>query len=46
MRGAKRREDLTKAIVDATAQPKAVALPADAKLMRRARERLVRLAKT
>jgi transposase, IS5 family len=32
-------------IVDTTVQPKAVAFPTDAKLMHRARERLVRLAK-
>ena len=43
--GAAKPSDLTKVIVDATAQPKAVAFPTDAKLMHRARERLVRLAK-
>lgn len=32
-------------IVDTTVQPKAVAHPTDAKLMHRARERLVKLAK-
>lgn len=36
--------DFTKAIVDTTVQPKAVAHPTDARLMHRARERLVRLA--
>jgi IS5 family transposase len=36
--------DFTKAIVDTTVQPKAVAHPTDAKLMHRALERLVRLA--
>ena len=37
--------DFSKVIVDTTVQPKAVAFPTDAKLMHRARERLVRLAK-
>jgi transposase, IS5 family len=37
--------DFAKVIVDTTVQPKAVAFPTDAKLMHRARERLVRLAK-
>jgi transposase, IS5 family len=41
---AARPADFTKAIVDTTVQPKAVAHPTDAKLMHRARERLVRLA--
>jgi IS5 family transposase len=36
--------DFTKAIVDTTVQPKAVAHPTDARLMQRSRERLVRLA--
>ncbi len=36
--------DFTKAIVDTTVQPKAVAHPTDARLMHRSRERLVRLA--
>ena len=36
---------LQRVIVDTTVQPKAVAFPTDAKLMHRARERLVRLAK-
>jgi transposase, IS5 family len=38
-------EDLTEVIVDTTVQPKAVMFPTDAKLIHRARERLVRLAK-
>jgi IS5 family transposase len=37
--------DFSKIIVDTTVQEKAVAFPTDAKLMHRARERLVRLAK-
>jgi IS5 family transposase len=37
--------DLDKVIVDTTVQEKAVAFPTDARLMTRARERLVRLAK-
>jgi transposase, IS5 family len=37
--------DFARVIVDTTVQPKAVAFPTDAKLMHRARERLVRLAK-
>jgi transposase, IS5 family len=44
--GAAKPSDFTKVIVDTTVQPKAVAFPTDAKLMHRARERLVRLAKT
>jgi IS5 family transposase len=43
--GAARPSDFTKIIVDTTVQPKAVAFPTDAKLMHRAREKLVRLAK-
>ena len=43
--GAAKPSDFTKVIVDTTVQPKAVAFPTDAKLMHRARERLVRLAK-
>lgn len=43
--GAARPADFTRVIVDTTVQPKAVAFPTDAKLMHRARERLVRLAK-
>lgn len=44
--GAARPADFTRIIVDTTVQPKAVAFPTDAKLMHRARERLVRLAKS
>ena len=36
--------DLARVIVDTTVQPKAVMFPTDAKLVNRARERLVRLA--
>jgi IS5 family transposase len=43
--GAAKPADFSKVIVDTTVQPKAVAHPTDAKLMHRARERLVRLAK-
>ncbi|MGB8411631.1 MAG: IS5 family transposase [Candidatus Binatus sp.] len=43
--GAAKPADFTKIIVDTTVQPKAVAYPTDARLMHRARERLVRLAK-
>jgi IS5 family transposase len=43
--GAAKPADFSKMIVDTTVQPKAVAFPTDAKLMHRARERLVRLAK-
>jgi IS5 family transposase len=43
--GAAKPADFSKVIVDTTAPPKAVAFPTDAKLMHRARERLVRLAK-
>ena len=43
--GAAKPADFTQAIVDTTVQPKAVAHPTDAKLMNRARERLVRLAR-
>ncbi|MEJ0052576.1 MAG: IS5 family transposase [Methylovirgula sp.] len=43
--GAAKPADFTKVIVDTTVQPKAVAFPTDARLMHRARERLVRLAK-
>ena len=42
--GAAKPSDFSKAIVDTTVQPKAVAFPTDVKLMHRARERLVRLA--
>jgi transposase, IS5 family len=43
--GAAKPSDFSRVIVDTTVQPKAVAFPTDAKLMHRARERLVRLAK-
>lgn len=43
--GAAKPADFTKVIVDTTVQPKAVAFPTDARLMHRARTRLVRLAK-
>jgi transposase, IS5 family len=43
--GAAKPADFSKVIVDTTVQPKAVAFPTDGKLMHRARERLVRLAK-
>ena len=43
--GAASPKDFAKVIVDTTVQEKAVAFPTDAKLMHRARERLVRLAK-
>ena len=43
--GAAKPADFSKVIVDTTGQPKAVAFPTDAKLMHRARERLVRLAR-
>jgi transposase, IS5 family len=36
--------DLARVVVDTTVQPKAVTFPTDAKLLNRARERLVRLA--
>ena len=39
--GATGHADFSKVIVDTTVQPKAVAFPIDAKLMHRARERLV-----
>jgi len=44
--GAAKPSDFARVIVDTTVQPKAVAFPTDAKLMHRARERLVKLAKT
>src|SRR5689334_14315051 len=44
--GAAKPADFTRVIVDTTVQPKAITFPTDAKLMHRARERLVRLAKT
>jgi transposase, IS5 family len=37
--------DLAWVVIDTTVQPKAVMFPTDAKLLNRARERLVRLAK-
>jgi IS5 family transposase len=43
--GAAKPSDFSSIIVDTTVQPKAIAFPTDAKLMHRARERLVRLAK-
>ena len=43
--GVAKPADFSKVIVDTTVQPKAVAFPTDAKLMHRARERLVKLAK-
>ena len=43
--GAAKPADFSRVIVDTTVQPKAVAFPTDARLMHRARERLVRLAK-
>jgi IS5 family transposase len=42
--GAARPADFTRVIVDTTVQPKAIMFPTDARLMHRARERLVRLA--
>lgn len=39
-------QDLSEVIVDTTVQPKAVMFPTDAKLMNRARERLVKLARS
>ena len=42
--GAAKPADFTQVIVDTTVQPKAVTFPTDAKLLHRARERLVRLA--
>jgi hypothetical protein len=44
--GAAKPSDFARVIVDSTVQPKAVAFPTDAKLMHRARERLVRLAQS
>jgi transposase, IS5 family len=43
--GAAKPTDFTQVIVDTTVQEKAITFPTDAKLMHRARERLVRLAK-
>jgi IS5 family transposase len=42
--GAARPADFTRVIVDTTVQPKAITFPTDAKLLQRARERLVKLA--
>jgi transposase, IS5 family len=42
--GALRPSDLARVVVDTTVQPKAVMFPTDARLIHRARERLVRLA--
>ena len=44
-RRAPKPSNFSKVIVDTTVQPKAVAFPTDVRLMHRARERLVRLAK-
>ena len=44
--GALREKDLERVTVDTTVQEKAIAFPTDAKLMQRARERLVRLARS
>jgi IS5 family transposase len=43
--GALRPSDLARVVIDTTVQEKAVMFPTDAKLLNRARERLVRLAK-
>ena len=43
--GALKPSDLSREIVDTTVQPKNVTFPSDAKLMNRAREKLVKLAK-
>ena len=43
--GAAKPADFSKVIIDTTVQPKAIAFPADARLMHRARERLVKLAR-
>ena len=43
--GAAKPADFSKVIVDTKVQSKSVAFPTDAKLMHRARERLIRLAK-
>ena len=43
--GAAKPADFPQVVIDTTVQPKAIAFPTDAKLMHRARERLVRLAK-
>ena len=43
--GAMKPEDLARVIVDTTVQPKNITFPTDAKLLNRAREKLVKLAK-
>jgi transposase, IS5 family len=43
--GAAKPSDFSKVIIDTTVQPKALAFATDARLMHRARERLVRLAR-
>src|SRR3712207_7330864 len=43
--GAAKPADFRQVVIDTTVQEKAIAFPTDAKLMHRARERLVRLAK-
>src|SRR5216684_2124665 len=43
--GAMKPGDLARVIVDTTVQPKNITFPTDAKLLNRAREKLVRLAK-
>jgi len=43
--GAMKPSDLTRVIVDTTVQPKNISFPTDAKLLNRAREKLVKLAK-
>ena len=43
--GAMKPSDLARVIVDTTVQPKNISFPTDAKLMNRAREKLVKLAK-
>lgn len=43
--GAAKPADFTRVIIDTTVQEKAISFPTDAKLMHRARERLVRLAR-
>jgi len=43
--GAAKPADFSRVIIDATVQPKAIGFPTNAKLLHRARERLVRLAK-
>jgi transposase, IS5 family len=44
--GAIKPSDLTRVIVDTTVQPKNISFPTDAKLLNRAREKLVKLAKS